>query len=170
LLKQADKRGDWQLVLRLHPRLESFQLIKSLVEATSGFAEGRIILETSALAEDLIPQMDVVLMLDYRSSPAIAAWRQGIPVICWLSSPLLYSLNDMFQEDWFPPVKNCGEVEQMIDRFMTDEAWRQLWISRGRALTNDYFSAPELPQTIFADMLTEICEKHFDGSKVGSGD
>jgi hypothetical protein len=112
--------------------------------------------------------MDVVLMLDYRSSPAIAAWRQGIPVICWLSSPLLYSLNDMFQDDWFPPVKNCRDVEQMIDRFMTDDEWRQSWISRGQALTNDYFSAPELPEMAFADMLTEICKKDMNETKVGS--
>jgi hypothetical protein len=160
LLRLADNRSDWQLVLRLHPRLESFHLVRNLVEATKGFADGRIILETSALAEDLIPQMDVVLMLDYRSSPAIAAWRQGIPVICWTSSPLLYSLNDMFQDDWFPLVKDSQGMEQMIDRFMTDDEWRHSWINRGYELTNNYFSAPELPEMAFADMLTEICDQH----------
>jgi hypothetical protein len=159
LLKEADRRSDWRVVFRLHPRLESLQVIKGVVEAANGFAEGRITLETSAVAEDLIPQMDLVVMLDYRSSPAVEAWRQGVPVISWTSAPLLYSLNDMFSEDWFPTVRTVAELERMIDRFRTDDDWRQSWIARGYDLTNNYFTAPELPESTFADMLTAICER-----------
>jgi hypothetical protein len=73
---------------------------------------------------------------------------------------LLYSLNDIFREDWFPQVTNSSELEQMIDRFRNDAEWRKQWISKGQKLTAEYFSTPELPESVFADMLTEICQNH----------
>jgi len=169
LVTHLDKRTDWKVIFRAHPRLESFSWLKDLVQHTQAFISGQLILETIAVAEEIIPEVDLVLMLDYRSSPAIAAWKNGVPIIRWASSTLLYSLNDMFREDWFPQVTNCSELEQMIDRFISDDEWRNQWISKGYALTNKYFSAPELPETILADMLTKICKENL-GDKTGAGD
>ncbi len=169
LITYLDKRTDWKVIFRAHPRLESFKWLKDLVQHTQGFISGQLILETNAVAEEIIPEVDLVLMLDYRSSPAIAAWKNGVPIIRWASSTLLYSLNDMFREDWFPQVTNCSELEQMIHRFISDDEWRNQWISKGHALTNKYFSAPELPETILADMLTKICKENL-GDKTGAGD
>ncbi len=52
---------------------------------------------------------------------------------------------------------------------MSDKEWHQSWVARGHDLANEYFSAPELPESIFADMLTEICQKDFNETKVRSG-
>ena len=164
-----NERTDWKIIFRAHPRLESFKWIKELVQHTQAFISGQLTLETNAVAEEIIPEVDLVLMLDYRSSPAIAAWKNGVPIIRWKSSTLLYSLNDIFREDWFPQVTSSLELERMIDRFNSDEEWRSQWISKGQQLTNEYFSTPELPESIFADMLTKICQKSADEPKAHSG-
>jgi hypothetical protein len=170
LVTHLDKRTDWKIIFRAHPRLESFKWIKDLVQHTQAFISGQLTLETIAVAEEIIPKVDLVLMLDYRSSPAIAAWKSGVPIIRWASSTLLYSVNDMFREDWFPRVTNCSELERMIDRFVGDEEWRNQWINKGHELANEYFSAPELPETILADMLTGICQENTDKAERGAGD
>lgn len=170
LVSYADQKLDWKVIFRAHPRLESFEWIRDLVNRTQGYVSGRITVETRTIAEEIIPRVDVVLMLDYISGPAITAWKEGIPIIYWSSSQLIYSLNDMLRADWFPQVTNCSELEQMIDRFIGDEEWRNQWISKGHELANEYFSPPELPETIFADMLTKICQKDLDETKRDSGD
>ncbi len=170
LVTHLDKRTDWKIIFRAHPRLESFKWIKDLVQHSQAFISGQLTLETIAVAEEIIPKVDLVLMLDYRSSPAIAAWKSGVPIIRWASSTLLYSVNDMFREDWFPRVTNCSELEAMVNRFMTDGQWRQRWIRRGKDLANEYFSAPELPETILADMLTNLCQENSAYAKTGAGD
>ena len=170
LIKHLDKRPDWRLIFRAHPRLESFKWIKELIQGTTALSSGQLTLETLGVAEEIIPRVDLVLMLDYRSTPAIAAWKHGVPIIRWKSSTLHYSTNDMFREDWFPQVTNCLELEQMIDRFIADEDWRNDWIARGHLLVNEYFSAPELPEAIFVDMLNKICQKNRVDAKNGSGD
>jgi hypothetical protein len=170
LVAYLDKRTDWKVIFRTHPRLESSKWIKDLVQHTQAFISGQLTLQTTAVAEEIIPKVDLVLMLDYRSSPAIAAWKHGVPIIRWASSTLLYSVNDMFREDWFPQVTNCSELEQMIARFISDEEWRNQWISKGHELGNEYFSAPELPETILADMLTNLCQENSAYAKTGAGD
>jgi len=53
---------------------------------------------------------------------------------------------------------------------LSDGQWRQGWIRRGKDLANEYFSAPELPETILADMLTNLCQENSAYAKTGAGD
>lgn len=155
LLSQAIKKPDWKLIFRSHPRSASLDTINELLRQSKNLNSGQVEIESRS-AEELIPQSDLVILFDYRSSPVITAWKAGIPVVYWRSSAAFYSPDDMLREDIFLTATSFSELENAVDRLTNDPEWRAAWIGRGYELAERFFADPDLPANNVVHQLEAI--------------
>ncbi len=160
LIEQAGAMTDWEVIIRVHPRSPISETIRRIVPRLAHRAEGRVRLEWELLAEELIERSDFVLLLDYKSSPAIRAWQLGRPVIYWQSSTVFYGEHDMQDDSLFPVARNFGELRALVNRFRADEAFRAQWVSKGRELYDTYYRPSLEAGRGLAEVLDEICRGH----------
>ena len=119
----------------------------------------RVTLEKEALAESLIPDSDVVVMLEYSSSPILAAWEAGVPVVSWVADGLFYGPDDMFRDEWFPRVTDGSQLRGIVDRFRHDIEYRRAWVRKGHDLAGAFSAAPELADDELAALLEDVCRR-----------
>ncbi len=150
-------KENWEVVFRPHPRSDSYNLIKTLVQKSK---KKKITFELKITAEKMIPSFNIVVCLDYLSSPIIAAWKAAVPVIFWESSDLFYGPTDMFQRDWFPTVKNIVEFKGVVDRFFRDSEWRSFWLEKGKVLADELSANSNFFATNFVNSIEKILEKN----------
>lgn len=153
LVKESGKKG-WRLVFRLHPRAEVSGLVREIAKNKKN-----VRIDSEDLAERLIEKTDIVLLLDYFSTPIYKAWKSKVPVISWISGDLYYGPHDMFQRDWFPQVKNMDELEDAVTRFMKDEEWKRSWTEKGYELAGRFCPEAGGPGKSFSDFVDAICFK-----------
>ena len=132
--------------------------IDDLIRDAVNTAPGQVTIERERSAEEAMPDADVLVLFDYRSSPVIAAWKQRVPVVYWRSSRAFYSSNDMLEEDIFLTVRSFTEFESTIDRLETDSDWRKMWVEKGSELAAQFFSDPDLPNTLLPELLETIVQ------------
>lgn len=159
LLSAVASQTDWNLVFRPHPRGDVTSLIETLIAQSPDAATGRASLNTVSLAEELIPSADIVVMLEYSSSPILAAWEAGVPIVRWTADGLFYGPNDMFQDEWFPQVQNCGQLRDVVERFKCDEKYRHTWIQKGYALAGAFTTGPNLANGELTRLIEGVCRR-----------
>ena len=159
LLSEVSRRPDWKLRFRYHPRTAALLAIDEMIRDAINTAPGQVTIETERSAEEAIPDADVLVLFDYRSSPVIAAWKQRVPVVYWRSSGAFYSSDDMLKEEIFLTVKSFHEFESTMDRLTTDKFWRQGWVEKGHQFAEKYFSDPDLPDVHLPELVQAIIQK-----------
>lgn len=169
LLREAAVRPDWKIVLRPHPRCDAFELLQAIVPGSPAGQAGRVVLETDRSAEELMPTADLAVMLEYSSTPILAAWEAGVPVLRWIADGLFLGPDDLFQDEWFPTARNVEEFLAAVERFQRDEAWRQAWVAKGRALAATLSAAPEAAQVDFPGVLRKLGAKRRPASPNACG-
>jgi hypothetical protein len=155
LLARSAARPDFKFIFRTHPRSAALELVNEQVRRAPGYATGQLTIEAERPAEDLMAETDIVVLFDYRSSPVIAAWKAGVPVVYWRSATAFYSPDDMLREELFLTVGDFSEFEREVDRLRTNPQWRARRVAEGARLAEEYFSDPVLAEDNFARLLEE---------------
>ena len=158
LLSEVSRRPDWELRFRYHPRTAALLAIEELVRDANDAAPGQVIIETERTAEEAIPDADVVVLFDYRSSPVIAAWKHRVPVIYWRSASVFYSPDDMLKEEIFLTVESFAEFASVMERLISDRSWRDSWVEKGYQFAEKYFSDPDLRHVHLPELLESIIQ------------
>lgn len=158
LLSEVSRRPDWKLRFRYHPRTAALLAIDDLIRDAVNTAPGQVTIETERSAEEAIPDADVLVLFDYRSSPVIAAWKHRVPVIYWRSAKAFYSSDDMLKEEIFLTVASFDEFESTMDRLTSDKIWREGWVENGHRFAEKYFSDPDLPDVHLPELVQSIIQ------------
>lgn len=159
LLSHVSERPKWKLTFRYHPRSAASLTIDELLREAANTLPEQVTIETRRSAEEVIPEADLLVLFDYRSSPVIAAWKHRVPVVYWRSAKAFYSSNDMLNEEIFLTVESFSEFEDTIDRLDSDIPWRDGWIEKGHQWAEEYFSDRDVPSTVLPELLEGIVQK-----------
>lgn len=155
LIDLARRRPDLTFVHRPHPGYDHFSFYRALAaDAPPNFH-----LSWYVPIEPFLAAADIAVLVNYVTTAALEALLARLPIVFLYSAipePWLHSLSVQAM----PSTRSVQELERLIDRLSSDNAFRNEVQARADTLLNETLGEPTRhPTEQLADALTALLEK-----------